>query len=187
MATLRDAERARDEASALLVRLGAHAISVEEEPIGEGTAGPALAAGTSPDGRLETLPGLSAATPETPLPGISAAGGVRPRDPRRPGSPLRRRRDFAVVAWFADEPPAELPARVVVRAGRRTASVPVRARRAEPFAPEEAVEHRVEPTPVRGPGDIPGPAPGRASGPGPHPRPTESAPDDGGGDPCASC
>ena len=54
------------------------------------------------------------------------------------GGPRRRRRPrtFAVVAWFADAPPADLPHALEVRAGTRKKVVPLRARRVERFRPE---------------------------------------------------
>lgn len=98
MASLTDAERAREQTSELLRELGAHAISVEEEPDG---------------------------APEGGVPG----GGVLARR-------HRRRRGFAVVAWFTGEPPATLPEHVEVRVGTRTKAVPLRARRSERFRAE---------------------------------------------------
>jgi len=98
MASLNDAERAREQTSELLRELGAHAISVEEEP---------------------------AEAPDGGAPG----GGV-------PARRHRRRRGFAVVAWFSEEPPATLPEHLEVRVGTRTKAVPLRARRSERFRAE---------------------------------------------------
>ena len=103
MASLKDAETAREQMAESLRRLGAHAISVEEEP-GE------------------------VADDELP-------GGGAPRDDIS-GRGRRRRRRFAVVAWFAVEPPEAFPARIEVRAGTRATMVPLRARRDEPFRAE---------------------------------------------------
>lgn len=122
MATLKDAEQAREQAGETLRGLGAHAISVEEEPPDEDEAAQNAAAGAT--GALEGL---------EPTEGLEATddaalgGGSR----RRP-----RRRTFAVVAWFAEEPPADLPQALEVRAGTRKKVVPLRARRAERFRAE---------------------------------------------------
>ncbi len=106
MATLKEAEQAREETAEHLRRLGAHAISVEEE-----TPGP-----------------LEAPNDETMGAGeVGAAGGLP-----RPGRP----RTFVVVAWFADQPPADLPQTLEIRTGTRTKVVPLRSRRAERFRAE---------------------------------------------------
>lgn len=51
-------------------------------------------------------------------------------------SRARRRPSYEVVAWFAEDPPATLPAEVEVQRGSKTVMVPVRVRREERFAPE---------------------------------------------------
>lgn len=135
MATLKDAERAREQTSAYLRALGAHAISVEEMPDAGG-------------GEL-TATGEPAATgepPRAPCSGTEAAGrshrvaeGGPEQKAAAPGAVGRRRgrrRAFTVVAWFADEPPPTLPERLVVRIGARTKTVPLQARQEERFRPE---------------------------------------------------
>ena len=160
MASLRDAERAREEASEHLRLLGAHAISVEEDPDEiEATAFARPLDGTP--GEVEPPRGPAPAEPR--LPGSQAPGGQAPTEPGLPGSqapaepglptepglpgaaPKERRRGFAVVAWFSGSPPPTLPRCIEVRAGTRTTEVPLRVRRSEPFRAEE----------IRGPG-IPG-------------------------------
>ncbi len=125
MATLKDAEQARDEAAEQLRGLGAHAISVEEEPADD----------PEPDADRSDADRSTGATGST-----AAAGTVEhlegSKDDLAGGSRRRRRRSFAVVAWFADGPPADLPQTLEVRAGTRTKVVPLRARRAEQFRAE---------------------------------------------------
>jgi len=103
VASLKDAERAREQTSEDLRRLGAHAISVEEEP--DEVADGEILHGEAPRGETS-------------------------------GRQRRRRRRFAVVAWFAGEPPAAFPTCVQVRAGARTTTVPLRVRRGEQFRAE---------------------------------------------------
>ncbi len=123
MATLKDAERAREQTSEYLRALGAHAISVEEVPD---------AGGGEPDG----APGSG--TEAVGRPDEVAEGGAE-QEAGAPGAVGRRRgrrRAFTVVAWFADKPPPTLPERLVVRIGARTKTVPLRARQEERFRPE---------------------------------------------------
>lgn len=129
MATLRDAERAREQAAELLRGLGAHAISVEEEV--EDVAG-------APPG---ATPGRQPPAPARP----DAVGGAGPVEagtgPARAEAvagapPTKRRRSFALVAWFADEPPADLPDSVEVHGGTRARTVPLLIRRVERFRAE---------------------------------------------------
>jgi hypothetical protein len=123
MATLKDAEQARTQASEQLLGLGAHAISVEEEPPDDAAADPDAATGTRG----------TAVTAEE----VEAGEGVETSDDAVDGGPRRRRRRaFAVVAWFAEEPPADLPQALEVGGGTRKKVVPLRVRRAERFRAE---------------------------------------------------
>lgn len=152
MATLREAERARDETAEELRRLGAHAISVEEETEALdaelGTLGAELGTSAATAGTLaaeaepalgglpaEVPPGagpLTVAEPPADLPPVEEPVAERAGDTRRP----RRRRSFAVVAWFDGDPPVGLPRDVEIQAGTRTRIVPLRVRRAEQFRAE---------------------------------------------------
>lgn len=142
MATLREAERAREETADELLRLGAHAISVEEltETLDAETgagAGGAGAGGTGAGGASSAAePGNAAFAATAAGEGArGTAGGSRAgREPV--GEPGRERSSFAVVAWFADEPPADLPRELMIKVGTRTKVVPLRARRAEGFRAE---------------------------------------------------
>lgn len=152
MATLREAERARDETAEELRRLGAHAISVEEETealeaeigalaaepgaLAAAESGPLAAAEPALDGPpAEALAGadlLTVAEPAGHLPAGAEPVAERAGDTRRP----RRRRSFALVAWFDGDPPVGLPRSVEIQAGTKTKVVPLRVRRAEQFRAE---------------------------------------------------
>ena len=95
MATLEDAELAREQQADDLRELGAHAISVELAP--------------------EEVP---------PRPNLGHSRSRRPH-----------RESYAVVAWFAGEPP-ELPDAVEVTRSGRKAKVPLRVRQEPVFQPE---------------------------------------------------
>lgn len=146
MASLRDAEQARAEASDLLRELGAHAISVEPDPGEvplqpvatpvERTTAPTKAATTGP-----TTGPTKAATKAEPGRG---AGSAAPKSARHPRS------TYAVVAWFEGEPPDSVPAQIHVAHRRGTSAVPVKIRRAEAFAPEQPPTAAVK----TGPDDI---------------------------------
>ncbi len=141
MATLKDAEQAREQAAEQLRGLGAHAISVEEVPPDEAAAAPdatGAARRLSRDEprrrRADRRDGGGPAPEGTePTEGADATeDGSLGGGPRR----RRRRRTFAVVAWFADEPPADLPQALEIRAGTRKKTVPLRTRRVERFRAE---------------------------------------------------
>lgn len=141
MATLRDAERAREQTSEYLRALGAHAISVEEVPdAGDGepaaTGEPTRTGGPAATGEPPRAPGSG--TEAVGRPDEVAEGGAEQEagTPGAVGRRRRRRRAFTVVAWFADKPPPALPERLVVRIGARTKTVPLRARQEEQFRPE---------------------------------------------------
>jgi len=124
VATLNDAELAREQTAEYLRGLGAHAISVEELPPPE-------------DERPEPATDGGAIGTVGATRGAGAAAGVdaTSRAPA-PVRQQRRRREFVVVAWFADEPPEALPERLEVKAGTRTRTVPLQARREERFRAE---------------------------------------------------
>jgi hypothetical protein len=135
VATLKDAERAREQTSEYLRALGAHAISVEEVP-DAGGGEPVAAGEPAKTGEPPGAPGSG--TEAVGRPDEVADGGAE-QEAGAPGAVGRRRgrrRVFTVVAWFADKPPPTLPERLVVRIGARTKTVPLRARQEERFRPE---------------------------------------------------
>ncbi len=162
MATLREAEKAREQTAELLRELGAHAISVEEvlpdetdtAGDGAGTAAPGSPSAADAASSVATAGAAAGSTGAgTEIPAAAAPGsqgGARAGDPEQtsadtpdeeevasgPPRRRRRRRTFAVVAWFAGEPPAALPRGLEVKAGSRTKVVPLRARREERFRAE---------------------------------------------------
>jgi hypothetical protein len=123
MASLKDAEQARTEASDLLRNLGAHAISVEQD-FDEATP-------------KAVEPGQPKSAP-TAGPTGAAAGSKAAAHPRS---------KYAVVAWFDQDPPDSVPAEIQVSHKRGSSAVPVKIRRAEAFAPEGLPSAAAKPGP----------------------------------------
>lgn len=163
MATLREAERARDEMAEALRLLGAHAISVEEETealdaeLGAFPAEPTRDAGGAAqptrDAGGAAQPGAGSDTGAGSGAGLGEQSGAGPVDEESladlpvGAEPLadqaagnaprpQKRRSFAVVAWFEGDPPVELPRDLEIQAGTRTKVVPLRVRRTERFRAE---------------------------------------------------